>query len=324
MVEIVESAKNVVVTAHIRPDGDAIGSTLAFARYLEKKGKNAHVVMPNRYPDFYSWVTGIEDVVIFEEESQRATQLIKEADLLCSLDYNQMGRISAVRPIFEANRSAKRLVIDHHIGMEIEADYIMSDHTAAATCELVYRYIRDNGDENLIDLQMAENMLMGILTDTGGLSYSSNNPELYLTVAALLKYGVDKDALSIKAFHTYSESRFKLMNYALSKMEILPDGHTALIVLSRAELIKFAYSTGDLEGVVNMPLQMLKVDRSVLMREDLKKNQINVSLRSEGDVPVNVVAEHFGGGGHKNAAGFESELPMSVAVKQLCDELKKH
>lgn len=324
MIEIVESAKNVVVTAHIRPDGDAIGSTLAFARYLEKKGKNVHVVLPNRYPDFYSWVTGIEDIIIFEENSQKATQLIKEADLLCSLDYNQMGRISAVRPIFEANRTAKRLVIDHHIGMEIEADYILSDHTASATCELVYRFIRDNGEENLIDLPMAENMLMGILTDTGGLSYSSNNPELYITVASLLKYGVDKDALSIKAFHTYSESRFKLMNYALSKMQILPDGHTAVIALSRKELIKFSYTTGDLEGVVNMPLQMLKVNRSILLREDMKKNQINVSLRSEGDVPVNVIAEHFGGGGHKNASGYESELPMEVTLKQLYDELKKH
>lgn len=314
--ELIAGARNIILTAHIRPDGDAICSTLALRRWLKAQGKNATVILPNNYPEYYSWLTDIRSIVVFEERPEEATRMIRESDLIFAVDYNTLGRISAVRPIVEQHTAAKRIVIDHHLNPEIECDYLYSVPEAAASCELVYRFITAlDGDDTRIDLPMAEQLLSGILTDTGGLSYSSNNPELYYIFGSLIAKGIDKDALSRRVFHNYTVDRFRLMSHCLEHMEILPDGHTALIVISEEVKQRFNYRSGDSESIVNMPMQIKEINRSIVVREE--KRQSNVSLRSEGNVPVNTIAQLFGGGGHKNAAGFESTLPLKELIERL-------
>lgn len=316
--QIINQAAHIVLTAHIRPDGDAICSTLALCRWLKTQGKDTTVILPNAYPEYYSWMPGIRDIVVFETETEKATQLIREAELIFCVDYNTLGRLSAARPIVEQNKNARRIVIDHHIGPEIECDVLLSEPEAAAACELVYRFINElDGNDARVDKATAELLLSGILTDTGGLSYSSNDPELYTVIAALIAKGVDKDAISRKVFHNYTVDRFRLMSHCISSMEILPDGHTALIVLTDDIKRRFNFRVGDSEGIVNLPLQIKEINRSIFVRQD--KEHINVSLRSEGDVTVNTIAMLFGGGGHKNASGFESELP----VKELVERIKR-
>lgn len=313
---LINDANNIVLTGHIRPDGDAVGSTLAMSRYLRSLGKNTTVIYPNRYPEFYSWIPGIKDAVIFEEKPELATKLIAASDLHICLDYNQLSRISAVRPIVESHPTPMML-IDHHLGLEIDADFALSAPDAAATCLLVFKVIRELSGLEAIDRQTAEYLMIGLTTDTGNLAYSANDPELYYIMGDLIAKGIDKTQLYNRLFHTYTADRFRLMSYLMSKMELLNDGKTALVVLSMADMRKFNYQNGDSEGFVNMPLQISKVTRSILVREE--KNQINVSLRSVGDVPVNNIAELFGGGGHKNAAGCEFGVSLSEAI----DRLKK-
>lgn len=312
--KLIGEAKNIVLTGHIRPDGDAVGSTMAMAYYLRSLGKKATVIYPNAYPEFFCWIPGIKDTVIFEERQEEAIRIIRESDLHICLDYNQMGRISAVRPIVEAHKTP-RMVIDHHIGLEIDADFILSVPEAAATCQLVFNMIKELSGVEVIDRQLAEYLMIGITTDTGNTAFSANDPQLYYIIGDLIATGIDKTTLYNRLFHTYTADRFRLMSYLMSKMELLNDGKTALVVLTQADMRKYNYKNGDSEGFVNMPLQISKVTRSILVREE--KNQINVSLRSVGDVPVNKVAELFGGGGHKNAAGCEFDVPLKEALERL-------
>lgn len=311
---LINEANNIVLTGHIRPDGDAVGSTMAMAYYLRSLGKKATVIYPNGYPEFFSWIPGIKDTVIFEERPDEALEIIRESDLHICLDYNQMSRISAVRPIVEGHPTP-RMVVDHHINMEIEADFILSRPEAAATCQLVYLLIRELSGAAITDRQLAEYLMIGITTDTGNTAFSANDPQLYYIIGDLIATGIDKTALYNRLFHTYTADRFRLMSYLMSKMEMLNDGKTALVVLTQADMHKYNYKNGDSEGFVNMPLQISKVTRSILVREE--KGQINVSLRSVGDVPVNTIAELFGGGGHKNAAGCEFDVPLKEALERL-------
>jgi len=321
MIENIETARrlinesnNIVVTGHIRPDGDAVGSTMAMARYLRQLGKNVTVIYPNAYPEFFDWIPEIKSTLIFETQTEIATKAILESDLHICLDYNQMSRISAVRPIVEGHQTP-RIVIDHHIGLEIEGEFTLSVPEAAATCQLVYKFIKELSGVEVIDRQLAEYLLIGITTDTGNTAFSANDPELYYIIGDLIATGIDKTTLYNRLFHTYTADRFRLMCYLMSKMELLNEGKTALVVLSQADMRKFNYRNGDSEGFVNMPLQISKITRSILVREE--KNQINVSLRSVGDVPVNKIAELFGGGGHKNAAGCEFDVPLKEALERL-------
>ena len=314
--KLIDNAQNIILTGHVRPDGDAIGSCLALRRYLMKLGKQATVVLPNAYSADMEWVPEIDSVMILEGHEQEVLPVLRQADLLFCVDYNQLSRISALRPLVEPLR-IPRIVIDHHINMEIPCDFAYSVPPAAATALLVYHFVCELSGEEIIDLTLAEQLMIGITTDTGSLEYSCNDPELYYVVGNLVRKGVDRNALNIKLFHTYTMDRFRLMGYCLSRVEFLCNGRTALMRLTEKEQRQFNYKVGDTEGFVNMPLTIRKVTRSIFVREE--GGEVKVSLRSEGDNPVNTIAQLFGGGGHKNAAGFEMQLPIDEVI----DRLKK-
>ena len=172
----------------------------------------------------------------------------------------------------------------------------------------------------------AECIYTGMMTDTGGFTYNSNNREIYLIIGELLSKGVDKDEIYRKVFNTHSEGRLRLMGYVLyEKMQVVPAYRSALITLTREEQGRFQYAKGDTEGFVNIPLSMKDVDFSVFLREDTEKDMIKVSLRSVGDFPCNkVAAEFFNGGGHLNASGGEFYGPMEEAVELFKQALAKY
>ena len=175
------------------------------------------------------------------------------------------------------------------------------------------------------------------MTDTGNFSFNSNHPEMYQIVGDLVAAGVNKDAIYNRVFNAYSADRMRLMGYCLyQKMKVFPEHHTALIYLSRKELYRFNFQSGDAEGIVNLPLQIKDVYYSVFMREDKvnpseqtlsggSKTKIKISLRSQGDRPVNVFAKDiFGGGGHANASGGEYYGPLPEAVQRFMDNYKDY
>ena len=310
----IDNANKILLTGHISPDGDSLGATLGLYHLLKQLGKDVTVMVPNRYPSFFSWMPGIDKVFVMEENKTEAVKIIKEADLIFCVDYNTLDRVNGMKPLIEQSK-AKKIMIDHHLDPNINCDVVISHPEVSSASELAFRFMCRMGFYQEVSLETAQCIYTGMMTDTGGFTYNSNNPEIYIIIKALLEKGVDKDAIYNKVFHTYSEDRLRLMGYCLNKMEIIPECNAAIIVLTQEELQRFNYKVGDTEGIVNMPLQIENVNKSVLVRED--KTQIKLSFRSQGDVAVNTMAEKFGGGGHKNAAGGESTQSMEETLDKL-------
>ena len=166
----------------------------------------------------------------------------------------------------------------------------------------------------------------GMMTDTGGFTYNSNNPELFFIVSMLLQKHVDKDLVYRKVNYNFSASRLFLQGQVLSDMEVLPDYHTAILTLTKEQQQKYHYSKGDSEGFVNIPLQIKDVIFTCFLREDTEKDIVKISLRSIGEFPCNLVAEEFNGGGHKNASGGElqkSDAKMAtIRFKEVLEKYK--
>ena len=321
---LLEKASSVAIVTHISPDGDALGSSLGMQHYLECLGKDLiAVIVPNRFPTFLEWMPGAKDILCYDENIAECNTILQEADLIICLDFNDLKRIGVMGEQV-ANASAKKLLIDHHLFPQPFADVSISYPDIASTSELVFRLICRSGNFRLMNLQTAECIYTGMMTDTGNFSFNSNQADNYAIVYELVKLGVDKDAIYNKVFNTYSESRMRLMGYCLyRKMQIFQEQHTALIVLTRRELYRFNFQAGDAEGLVNLPLQIENVYYSVFMRED--KDKIKISFRSQGNRPVNEFANlFFNGGGHKNAAGGESYASVEDTIQLFEKHFKEY
>lgn len=310
----VEKGDSFVIVTHVTPDGDAIGSSLGLYHFLTAFGKdNVTVIVPNDFPLFLKWLPGAKDVVIHEKYPDFAEQLIRDADVIFCLDFNEPKRIEKLAPAVLA-AEGRKVMIDHHLNPSDFCRVTMSYPQMSSTSEMIFRFICRMGQFDLLTKEAAECIYTGMMTDTGSFTYNSNQPEIYTIVSELIKKGIDKDRIYRQVNQVYSESRLRLMGYVLyEKMKIYPEQCAALITLSNEELKRFHYVTGDTEGFVNLPLSIEGVLFSVFIRED--SDYIKVSLRSVGDFPCNTFAsEYFKGGGHKNASGGEFYGSLSDAV----------
>ena len=300
-----ERADSVVIISHVSPDGDAMGSSLGLANFLEAQEKTVNVIMPNAFPDFLRWLPGSKGILLYDKYKEYADELIANADVICCMDFNALKRIDDMADAVRDSK-ARKVMIDHHLYPEDFCKIIISHPEISSTSELVFRLICRMGYYDDISYECAQCIYTGMMTDTGGFTYNSNNSEIYFIISQLLSKGIDKDDIYRKVFNTYSESRLRLMGHILTTMHVYKDYHTALISLTEAEQSSFKYIKGDSEGFVNIPLSIKDVCFSCFLREDTEKKMIKVSLRSVGTFPCNqLAAEFFGGGGHLNASGGE-------------------
>lgn len=311
----IEKGDSFVIVTHISPDGDAIGSSLGLYHYLSVIGKdNVNIIVPNAFPAFLKWMPGVKDVLVYENQDEQAyaERLMQEADVIFCLDFNELKRIGKLASLVEA-ADGRKIMIDHHLNPGDFVKLAISYPEMSSTCEMVFRLICALKGFDDINKEGAECIYTGMMTDTGGFTYQSNDPALYLIIMELLKKGIDKDAIYRKVYQVYSESRLRLMGYTMyEKMSIYPDEKAALITLSVEELKRFKYVQGDTEGFVNMPLSIEGIEFVVFMRED--SDYIKISLRSVGNFPCNTFASiYFKGGGHKNASGGEFYGTLSEA-----------
>ena len=317
--------KQFVIIAHTNPDGDAIGSSLALYHYLKYLRKNVCVIMPNQFPDFLRWLPGADNIMNYDYYTDVANIKIADADVICCLDFNKLNRVDEMAEKIRESK-AKKVLIDHHLDPEQFADIIISHPEQSSTCELLYRFLCDLGYYYKMNTIVATCIYTGMMTDTGGFTYNSNNPELFFIVSMLLQKHVDKDLVYRKVNYNFSASRLFLQGQVLSGMEVLPDYHTAILTLTREQQQKYHYSKGDSEGFVNIPLQIKDVIFTCFLREDTEKDIVKISLRSIGEFPCNVVAEEFNGGGHKNASGGELQKTdakmASIRFKEVLEKYK--
>jgi len=331
MKELVEKAKNIIIFTHMAPDGDAMGSALSLYHFVraQEQVRACHVIVPNAYPDFLAWLPGAKDIKVYEQQSKECDTLITQADLFLCTDFNDPRRIGPMGEKMLAS-TAKKVLIDHHLNPLDFADEVHSHPEASSACEIVFKLLRAEGLTEMTN-EMATCIYTGLMTDTGNFSYNSTNADLYDIIAFLLRAGVKKDEIYNAVFNQFSTDRMRLTGYALyRKMRIYPEYHLALITLTADELDQYHYRTGDCEGIVNMPLQIGDVYYSVFMREErakpgTPKSRIRISLRSQGDRPVNIWAsEVFHGGGHMNASGGELLGSIPYAIRVFEESYKKY
>ena len=311
----IDKAERFVLMAHVSPDGDAIGASLGMYHFLTEIGKErVSVIVPNEFPDFLKWMPGTDDILVYERYPEYAQQLIREADVLFNMDYNEPKRAGKLAPFIEV-AEGRKVMIDHHPNPGDFCRLVISYPIMSSTSELVFRLLCAIKSYDDINKEAAECLYTGMMTDTGAFTYNSNRADIYAVVSELIKKGIDKDEIYRRVYQVYSESRMRLMGYTMNeKMKVYPELRTALITLSLEELKRYAYVTGDTEGFVNMPLSIDGIEFSVFIRED--GEQIKISLRSVGDFPCNrFAANYFGGGGHKNASGGEYYGTLEEAVR---------
>lgn len=314
--QLIADAQNIVITCHMSPDGDAVGSSLGLMHVLRTMGKYTSVVTPDMVPVSLNFLPGVKSIVVYTRQELLAKQLVKEADLIICLDFNALYRIDRFAPVI-GQAKATKVMIDHHLDPENFTDLCISYPHMSSTCELLYNAIVLTGMKRFLNYNSATCIYTGMMTDTGNFTYNSNNSDLYIIIAELLKYGIDKDYIYNTAMNTFSADRLRLIGYAMSeKMEVFPEVGGAIIELTREELYRFNYQKGDTESLVNKPLSIPGIYWSIFLREDA--DYIKVSARSTGDFAVNGYCEqYFSGGGHKNAAGGEFIGTIEDARKQV-------
>ena len=312
----IAQSSRILICAHRGPDGDAVGSSLGWAEYLRQQGKQVDIVMPTPFPDFLRWMPGSQDIRFYARHEAEAEQVIAQADLIFCLDFNGLQRLQEMQaPVAAAQ--AKRIIIDHHLAPDRSiAVQVVSFPTRCSTSEIVCRLIIELGGWDELPQKAAVCLYTGMMTDTGGFTYNSNDPEIYEIISMLLTKGIDKDKIYRNVFNVYSEDRMRLTGYILyRKLRFYYNRHASIFALTREEMRRFHFIRGDAEGLVNMPLQVKGMRLSISLREDTERDVVRVSLRSVDDFPCNRMAEEFfHGGGHLNASGGELPFPLSEAM----------
>jgi phosphoesterase RecJ-like protein len=322
--DMIVNSDHIVVTCHVRPDGDAIGSSLGLFHLFTALGKKVKVVTPDMAPRALSFMPGFKEVVPYTKYQDYAERLIAEADLIICCDFNKLSRQDALGAVVEKSE-CKRVLIDHHQFPDNFTDLMFSFPKMSSTCELAFRIICAMGLFEEMNQASATCLATGIITDTRNLSVNCDDPELYIIMYELLSKGVDKKRIIREALELSSMDSFKLKSFALSdRLQLIPEHKTAVIALSKEDLQRFNYEKGDTEGLVNQPLTIQGIVASYFLRED--SDCIKVSARSVNDFPVSMVCEDlFNGGGHVQAAGGEYVAGSLEDCKQLLlDSLKNY
>ena len=321
-----EESDKIVITCHIAPDGDALGSSLGLARVLEGLGKTVKIITPDVPPKHLMFLPGAKEILPFTKYEDFCGRLFKMADLVLALDFNALKRIDRVAPSF-ASSKARKVMIDHHEFPEDFCDLTISYPQVSSTSMLVFRVLTRLGLFPLIDKEAGACILTGMMTDTGNFAYNCQDPDLYIVESELIKKGVDKAAIYNKVFNEEPVDSMLLNAYAVSeKMQLFMNHGAALITLTRDELNRFHYQKGYTEGLVNKPLKIPQITYSFYLREE--SGFVKVSSRSKGNFPVNeICSKYFGGGGHLNAAGGEFQGTMEQAIatfKKLLPEFDRY
>lgn len=321
--ELLTSPKKIVITTHYKPDGDAIGSSLALYNYLVKKKHKVKVVAPSEYPAFLHWMKGNDKVLDFEQKKRTAGKVIAEADIIFCLDFNDIRRVEDMREPVEKSKAVK-VMIDHHLEPVNFCDFNFSFPGSCATCELIYHFIVQSGDQKFLDQEIAACIYTGIMTDTGSFRFNSMSADTHRVIASLLDTGLNHSQIHEAVFDTYSESRTRFLGYILKdKMQILPAYNTGLIAVTNTELEQYHNETGDTEGIVNYPLNIHGIIMAAFFVE--RNGFVKISFRSKGDFSVKELAQkYFNGGGHRNAAGGKSDLSLDETVEKFISILGEY
>lgn len=314
---IVHSTKITVVT-HMKPDGDAMGSSLGMYRFLKKfTDKNARIVLNDRYPAnlvFMVEESELNDILIYSENPEETIAHIESSDLIICLDFNAFHRTDKLEQIL-ARATGCKILIDHHLSPDSEHFALMfSVQETSSASELLFHILKAmpqcNGVAANLPLNAAEALMTGMTTDTNNFN-NSVYPSTFNMASELIAMGVDRDKILFNLFNQFGENRLRLLGTMLKDLLTITDDGVAYMVLNAETLRRYQIDEGDTEGFVNMPLSIKNVRMSLLLKED--GDRVRVSIRSKKGTSANRCSRlHFNGGGHENAAGGRLYIPQDI------------
>lgn len=317
-------SKKIVITTHFRPDGDALGSSLALYHWLRGRGHDVQVIVPSDFPEFLDWLPGRNEILIYPIDQTKADALIAGADIIFCLDFNGLGRLYEMADAI-ARARGMRFMIDHHLEPEGFDDGRYWDSSAAATAQLVYRFlVEEMNAEMEITEDIATCLYTGIMTDTGSFRFRSTTADVHRIIADLIEKGARNWLIHEQIYNSNTPRKLRFLGYALlERLHVLPEYNTAFFSLSARDLSTFCVGTGDTEGLVNYALSIQGIRLAALIIE--RPDAIKLSFRSIGDFPCNTLSrDHFNGGGHRNAAGGNSTESLEQTVEKFKSILPKY
>lgn len=314
---LLATPKKIAIIPHRGPDGDAMGSTLGLYHFLLKNNHEPTVIAPNEFPDFLAWLPGSETVKIFEKDKENCSEILKESELIFTLDFNAFHRVGSEMEQVLEELEAPFIMIDHHQKPDSYATVTYSDTSFGSTCEMLYNFIVFLDKKEDIDKTIGTCIYTGILTDSGSFRFPGTTGNTHRIVADLIDLGVENTIIPNLLFENSSYSRLQLLGRALQNMKVFLEHKTTYTTLTQEELNTFEHVKGDTEGIVNYGLSIKGVLFTAIFIENKEEKIIKISFRSQGDFDVNEFArEHFNGGGHRNAAGGKSEVSLLETVNK--------
>ncbi|MFZ1749061.1 MAG: bifunctional oligoribonuclease/PAP phosphatase NrnA [Saprospiraceae bacterium] len=320
--QLLSFPKDIVIISHRNPDGDAIGSSMGLAAFLEKSGHRVKVVFPSEYPQSYAFIAGIHRAIIFDTDQAGARKAIEQSEVIFCLDFNGLDRVDKLGEVIQFS-TARKVLIDHHLDPEPFTDIEFSDTSASSTCELVYKVIDEMGQSSKLDASIGESLFTGLITDTGSFRYGTR-PYTYEVAAALKLVGVDDYKLADKIFNSQKEKHLRLLGHCLAnRMEIMQEYGVGIMWLTKKDYIDFDIQRGDTEGIVNYMLMVEKIKVAAFVLE--QPSIIKISLRSKGEISVQEIAQkYFNGGGHRNAAGGGVYASLNDIIEKIKKVMPQH
>ncbi len=287
-----------VLTTHVNPDGDALGSELALASWLRERGKHVTTINCSTTPAVYRFLDPDGSAIqIYDPAIHDAT--LAAAGVIILVDANHPDRTRQMRQAFEKSRALK-ICIDHHLDPGPFADHYFIDTDATSTGEVLY---------NLLDLEHDRTMTAGcaralycaIMTDTGSFRFPRTDPAIHRITAHLLEAGADPVAIYDEVYNRWSTGRIRLLGETLSSLRLTGNERIASVAITREMFARTGTIEEDTDNFTSYPMSILGVEIGIVFVEVPEGTKM--SFRSRGDIPVNLLAREFGGNGHKNAAG---------------------
>jgi len=320
LLKIINENSSFLITVHVNPDADALGSQLAMYHLLKLLNKNVWAINHSETPDNLKFLD--KENVIQKYDSEKHSLVFDNADVLIALDFNQSNRIVSMEKGFKESKAIK-VCIDHHQSPGEFADYFFNSTAYSATGEIIYDFIKKTKIVEL-DYELALPIYAAIMTDTGSFKYERTTYQTHLIAAELLKCKVDPLDVYDKIYNQSNIAKVKLLGKALESIQLFSDGKICFMTIKQDMIKSTGAVESEIDGVVNFCMSVQGVRIGLLFVE--LKNGVKISYRSKGTIPVNKLAAEFDGGGHTNAAGsrlfnMESnsliEKVLKAAVKYL-------
>ncbi len=309
---------------HQKPDADAMGSALGLYHFLVSFNHEVTVISPTNWARWLNWMPGCNEVVDFEYSKEKASQILREADWVFCLDFNTLSRTKNFAPKLD-EFTGTRILIDHHQQPEVDKfAYGVSNTAKSSTCEMVYDFIVESGNVQRINTDIAQCLYAGVMADTGSFRFPAAGASVHRMIADLKDKGLEHTKVHEHIYDSYYENRLRFIGHVLlNRMEVFYEYNTALIAISKKDLLRYEIKTGDTEGLVNYPLSIMGIKMAALVID--RDEERKWSFRSKSDFDVNTFArKYFEGGGHYNASGGRSSESLEQTVQRFKEAIKEN